>query len=164
MSLRKLTILSLYTTLSLVIYLVESSLPPLVPLPGIKLGLANIIILILLRRYSFQDTLLVLLARILLASLFAGQAMALLYSLAGGFCSLCCMYLINRLLHQRFLFLGGITGGLTHNLAQLAVAMLLTKTPGILLYLPFLLLSGMITGLFTGLCASFSLKYLNRFC
>lgn len=161
MPLRKLTALSLYTTLSLVIYLAESLLPPPVPIPGIKLGLANIITLILLQHYSLKETGLVLLARILLSSLFAGQAMSLFYSLAGGFFSLLCMALIRRFLSCRFLFLTGITGGLSHNLAQLAIAFLLTQTPGVLLYLPFLIPSGILTGLFTGFCAFYALKYLR---
>lgn len=74
MSTRKLTTLGLFTALSLAIFLLESLLPPLLPLPGIKLGLANIVTLILLRRSSLRDTFLVVLARILLLFLFYSQA------------------------------------------------------------------------------------------
>lgn len=76
MKLKRLTALSLYVTLSLAIYAVESAIPPLVPIPGIKLGLANIITLILLRRHSLQDAALVLTARILLSTLLFGQFMS----------------------------------------------------------------------------------------
>ena len=75
---RKLTILALFTTLALVIYSVESLLPPVAPLPGIKLGLANIVTLLVLHLYSAKDAALVLLARILLSALLFGQAMSLL--------------------------------------------------------------------------------------
>lgn len=160
MPLRKLTALALYTTLSLAIYAVESAIPPLVPIPGIRLGLANIITLILLRQDSLRSAGLVLLARILLSSLLFGQAMSLLYSLAGGFLSLLVMYLINRLLQKRYPFLTGAAGGLFHNLGQLLTAFALTSTPGVLAYLPFLIVSGILTGLFTGLCASFAEKHL----
>ncbi|MCM1412605.1 MAG: Gx transporter family protein, partial [Lachnospiraceae bacterium] len=85
---KKLTVLALFTTLSLAIYAVESVIPPLVPIPGIKLGLANIITLILLRNASAKDALLVLTARILLSALLFGHALSLLYSLAGGGLSL----------------------------------------------------------------------------
>lgn len=157
---RKLTTLALYTTLALIIYGVESLLPPLVPIPGIRLGLANIITLVLLRNNSLKDTVLVIIARILLATFFFGQAISLLYSLAGAFLCLFVMYLINKILSGHFIFLTSITGAIAHNIGQLTVAFLLTATPGIFTYLPFLILSGMVTGLFTGLCAHFIQRYL----
>lgn len=160
MTIRKLTVLALYTTLSLAIYAVECAIPPLVPIPGIKLGLANIITLILLRNYSLRDTVLVVIARILLSTLLFGQFMSLLYSLVGGIGSLLVMAAISTLLHKRYLYLIGAVGGLTHNLGQLSVAFLLTATPGVLAYLPFLVISGILTGFFTGLCAHFGEKFL----
>ena len=160
MTIRKLTVLALYTTLSLAIYAVESAIPPLVPIPGIKLGLANIISLILLRNHSLRDTMLVVIARILLSTLLFGQFMSLLYSFAGGIASLLVMAAVNRLLHKGYLYLTGAVGGLTHNLGQLSVAFLLTATPGVLAYLPFLVISGILTGFFTGFCAYFGEKFL----
>lgn len=163
MNLKKLTTLALFTALSLIIFTLESAIPPLVPIPGIKLGLANIITLLLLQNATEKDALMVLLARTLLSTFFFSQAMSLIYSLAGGLLSLAVMAVINRLLNRRFLFLTSVTGGLTHNLGQLAAAFLLTSVPGVLVYLPFLILGGMITGLFTGLCAHFAQKYLKPF-
>lgn len=163
MNLKKLTTLALFTALSLIIFTLESAIPPLVPIPGIKLGLANIITLLLLQNDTEKDALMVLLARTLLSTFFFSQAMSLIYSLAGGLLSLAVMAVINRLLNRRFLFLTSVTGGLTHNLGQLAAAFLLTSVPGVLVYLPFLILGGMITGLFTGLCAHFAQKYLKPF-
>lgn len=162
MQTRKLTALALYTTLAMIIFSIESAIPPLVPIPGIKLGLANIITLVVLRKYSAKDTLFVLLARILLSTFLFGQAMSLLYSLVGGFCCFAAMVLINRLLQNHFIWLTSVVGALCHNLGQLLVAFLLTAVVGVLTYLPFLLLSGILTGLFTGLCAHFALKYLHR--
>ena len=161
MHLRRLTSLALFTTLSLIIFTLESAIPPLVPIPGIKLGLANIITLILLRNYTAKDALLVLLARTLLSTFFFSQAISLVYSLAGGLLSLGVMALCSRLLQRKYTFLTGISGGLTHNLGQLMAAYLLTSVPGVLVYLPFLMLGGMLTGLFTGLCAHFAQKYLR---
>ena len=83
MPVKKVTLLALFTTLSLAIYAIESAVPPLVPIPGIKLGLANIVTLVLLRHFSARDAALVLLARILLSALLFGQALSLLYSLAA---------------------------------------------------------------------------------
>ncbi len=160
MGLKKLVTLALYATLSLIIFAIESAIPPLVPIPGIKPGLSNIITLILLRNYSVKDTALVLGTRILISSLLFGQAVSLLYSVVGGSFSLLCMAAVNRFLHGRYVFLTGITGGLTHNLGQLLTAYLMTQVPGVLIYLPFLALAGIIAGLFTGLCAHFAQKYL----
>ena len=160
MNTKKLTILAMFTTLALIIFTVESAIPPLVPIPGIKLGLANIITLVVLHNYSAKDALLVLIMRILLSSFFFGQAVSLLYSLAGGLLCFLVMTLIHRMLQGHFLYLISMIGAIFHNLGQLAVAYLITEVPGVLVYLPFLLISGLITGLFTGLCAHFIQKYL----
>ena len=162
MSTRKLTTLALFTTISLAIYAIESAIPPLVPIPGIKLGLANIITLILLQYFSVKEAALVLIARILLSALLFGQAMSMLYSLAGGLLSLLLMILIMKLLQKKMTFLTGVIGGLAHNLGQLLVAFWITSTGGVLTYLPFLILSGILTGLFTGLCAGFTGKYIGK--
>lgn len=162
MQIRKLTTLALYTTLALIIYSVESLMPPPVPIPGIKLGLSNIITLVVLTKYSSRDTLLLLTARILLSTFLFGQAMSLLYSLAGGLLSFVAMVLIQHLLQKHFIYLTAIVGALFHNIGQLLVAFLLTSVPGVLTYLPFLIVSAVLTGLFTGLCAHFTLKYFTK--
>lgn len=156
------TKLALLTSVSLILYLVESLIPPLVPIPGIKLGLANIITLIVLSRFSFREAALVLLCRILLSGFFFGQALSLLYSLAGGFCCLLAMTLIHLVLTDRYLTVTSIFGAIAHNLAQLLVAFVVTRVPGVVAYLPFLMLSAILTGLFTGLCATFTLRLFPR--
>ncbi|HIW81890.1 MAG TPA: Gx transporter family protein [Candidatus Acetatifactor stercoripullorum] len=160
MKVKKLTLLALFTTLALIIFAAESMLPPLVPVPGIKLGLANIITLVVLRNFTVKDAAVVLFMRIFLSSFFFGQALSLLYSLAGGFLCLVVMCLINRLFSGHYLFLTSIAGALAHNAGQLLTAFFITQTAGIFIYLPFLMLGGLVTGLFTGLCAHFSQKYL----
>ena len=160
MNTHKLTTLALFATLSLIIYSVESLIPPLVPIPGIKLGLANIITLVVLIAFSYKAALLVLFVRILLSSLLFGQAMSLMYSMIGGLFCFVVMWAINTLLQGRFLFLTSAFGAIAHNLGQLFCAYLITKVPGVISYLPFLILSGAITGLFTGLCAHFTIQKL----
>ena len=159
-STKQITVLALFTTIALAVYYAESLLPPIAPIPGIKLGLANIITLILIKKASIKDAFLVLLMRILIAGFLFGQAMSLLYSLAGGLLSLVSMYLIYKLLQGQFTFLTGIFGALFHNLGQLLVAMLLVSGTAPLAYLPFFILSSMITGTFTGLCAHYASKKL----
>lgn len=158
---KKLTLLALFATLSLAIYAAESALPPLAPIPGLKLGLANIITLVLLRHFSLRDALLVLLARILLSALLFGQALSLLYSLAGGLFSLLVMTLTMKLLQKKFVFLTGAMGGLAHNIGQLLIAFAVTAAPGVFAYLPILVPGGILTGIFTGLCAGLLGKYLS---
>ena len=162
-STKKLTILAFFTTLALGLYWVESLLPTLVPIPGIKLGLANIITLIILKNFSLREAFPVLLMRILIATFLFGQFVSLFYSLAGGICCLLAMALLLRLLQGHFLFLPSIFGALFHNLGQLLVAFILTQSLAVLTYLPFFILSGVVTGLFTGLCAHFIQKYLGNF-
>lgn len=162
-STKKLTILAFFTTLALGLYWVESLLPTLVPIPGIKLGLANIITLIILKNFSLREAFPVLLMRILIATFLFGQFVSLFYSLAGGICCLLAMALLLRLLQGHFLFLTSIFGALFHNLGQLLVAFILTQSLAVLTYLPFFILSGVVTGLFTGLCAHFAQKYLGNF-
>ncbi len=163
MSVRKNTLLALFTTISMAVFAIENAIPPLVPIPGVKLGLANIITLILLLFFSWKEALLVLTSRILLSFLLFGQAVSVMYSLAGGLFSLFIMVLVRKMLHGEKIFLTSAMGGLAHNTAQLSVAYLLTSTPGIVAYLPFLTLAGILTGLFTGLCAGFLARYLRRF-
>lgn len=159
---RRLTILALFATLALTIYSLESLLPPVVPIPGIKLGLANIITLLVLHLYRSRDAALVLLVRILLSALLFGQALSLLYSSCGGLFCFVAMALASRLLHRRFPELTSILGGIFHNAGQLLIALLITGVPAVLACLPYLLISGIATGLFTGLCARFALRYLRR--
>ena len=101
---RRLTTLALLTAAALMIYGLESLIPPLVPVPGIKLGLANVVTLLALKRYGVRDAFLVLLARILLSAFFFGSLMSMLYSLCGGMLCLLAIWLVDLLLLRHFLF------------------------------------------------------------
>lgn len=161
-SVQKLTILALLVAAALMIYAIESMLPTLVPIPGIKLGLANVVTLITLKRYGAKDAFLVLLARILLSSFFFGQLLSLLYSFCGGLLCMLVTWLVNSILQGHFLYLTSIFGALSHNATQLLVAFFITQVAGVFGYLPFLVISAILTGLFTGLCAHFTLKHLPK--
>ena len=160
-STRRLTYLAVLTAVALTIFGIEAQLPPLAPIPGIKLGLANVVTVYAVFALGPGQAGLVLLARILLGSLFAG-GMTLFYSLAGG---LCC-YLVTlatwRLLGPRLVWACSMLGAMAHNVGQIAVAVAITRTPAVAAYLPILLVSGIVTGVFTGLCAQFLLSRLPR--
>lgn len=158
MKTRKLTTLALLTTISLTIFLLEGMLPPLVPVPGIKLGLANIVTLIVLVWFSAKDAVLVTITRVLLGFFFAGTVMSLTYSLLGSFLSLTVMVILHHFLEKNYIYITSIAGAIFHNIGQIIAAVLFTSTPYVVSYLPFLMISGIITGLFTGLCAYFLWK------
>ena len=160
LSVRRLTRLALLTALALVIHLLEAQIPNPLPIPGAKLGLANVVTLFALFTVGPTDTLWVLLSRILLGSVFSGRATTFFYSLAGGLLCFAVTCLLRKLLTTRQLWVAGVLGGICHNVGQLAVAIAITRTPTLVSYLPWLLLCGMGTGLFTGLCARFLLEKL----
>ena len=150
---RRLTRDAMLTGVALIIFIVEAQLPPLTAIPGIKPGLANIITVYAVFMLSPADAAGILAARILLSALFAGSPSVLMYSAAGGLCCLLAMLGMRRVLSRRQIFVASILGAAAHNLGQMAVAVAVTRTSGLLAYLPLLLASGMVAGLFTGLAA-----------
>ena len=162
MKLKKLITLALLTAVSLVLFVVENQIPAPVPVPGVKLGLGNIIVVCVLFLYGRREALAVLLAKVLLSALLTGSLGALAYSLSGGLLSLGVMCLLKGLLNRKQLWVGSVLGAMFHNLGQLLAAMAIAQTPGLLGYLPVLLLSGMVTGLFTGLAAQAVVRRLRR--
>ena len=162
MQVRRLTRDALLTAIALTIFMIEAQIPAPIPVPGIKLGLANIVTLYALFMLGPWDALGILLARIVLGSLFAGNMMILLYSLAGGLLCwlLCCA--LRRMMTDRQIWLCSIFGAIAHNLGQMAVAIAVTRTLGLLAYLPALMFSGMLAGAFTGWSAQFLIGRMIR--
>jgi heptaprenyl diphosphate synthase len=155
MNTKKLTTLAMLTAVSLILFVVESYLPPLVPVQGVKLGLANIITLIVLLLYTPKDAFYVLLMRIILSAVLTGNMMSLAYSAAGGLLCFLVMSLLNTLLMRHYIFITSIFGAVFHNIGQILIAYVVVQSASVLIYIPILLISGVITGLFTGLCAHF---------
>lgn len=159
MNTKKLTALAFFTTVALVLSLIDSMLPPPLPVPGVKLGLANIAVLYVLLQYRIRDAFCVLAAKIVLTSFFAGQFFTFFYSCSGGLLSLLIMIVFLKIFGKRLIPLTSIAGAVFHNLGQFAAALFVSKTTGLIAYLPVLLLSGIVTGLLVGLCC----QALNRF-
>lgn len=157
---KHLVLLALFATIALTIFVIESAIPTLVPIPGVKLGLANVVTLYVLKRMGFKDAALVLTVRILLSTIFAGQAVSLLYSVCGGALCLLIMCLVNWFLNGHAIFLTSVFGAIAHNAGQLFAAVVILRMTGILAYAPVLLISAVITGLFTGLICYFMDRYL----
>ena len=146
----RLTNLALLTTVALIIFVIEANLPPLTSIPGIKMGLANIVTLSVFYLFSQKDALMVLLVRVILGALASGQIMTLPYSLSGGLLCFCVCALLLPLFPLKRLWLLSVIGAIFHNIGQIIVAVVLTGTPEIIWYLPVLLISGTISGFFTG--------------
>lgn len=159
---KKLTRMALLTAVALIIFMVEAQIPPPVPIPGVKLGLANIVTVYAMFRLSPRDTLVILISRVFLGSVFAGQMMTLFYSLGGGLLCWFAMLLLRRVLTRKQIWVSGVVGGMCHNIGQIAVAIALTRTPGLTVYLPALLVSGILTGAFTGAAAQALITRLER--
>ena len=155
---RKIVTLGLLAALSLAIYAFESILPPILPIPGAKPGLSNIIILYCLKRFGKKEAGSVLLVRLLLSAILFGNLISLIYSLAGGFLALIIEIICNKILSGKNLQITGAFGGLFHNIAQLITAVLIMGTSAVLSYAPYLFIAGIVTGLFTGYATHFLLK------
>lgn len=160
MNARKLAELAMLTAVALIIFVVELQIPNPIPIPGVKLGLANVITVYAVYRYRAREVLLVVLCRIILGSIFGGNMMALLYSLAGGLLCLVGMLLFKRILSLNYIWICSVFGAVFHNIGQVAIACLIAGW-GMVVYLPFLLLSGGLAGVFTGGCAQLVLHRIS---
>ena len=152
---RKLTTLGLLTAIALTIFLVEAQIPALVPLPGVKPGLANIVTVFTVFVLGPKEGIGVLFARIFLGAVFAGNFSTIFYSAAGGTSAILVTIALRKVLKRRQLWVAGCFGAIAHSIGQMAMAMLLLGTPSVIVYLPVMIVVSIITGLFTGLCAQF---------
>ncbi len=162
MKLRQITRNGLLTAIALTIFMIEAQIPSVVPVPGVKLGLANIITVFVIFAYTPKDALLILLVRVFLGSVFSGQISTILYSLAGGMLCFLAMLVMHRILSDRQIWVASVIGAVFHNIGQIIVAILVTGTIGIIVYLPVLMVSGIIAGVFTGLCTQVLYNKLKR--
>ena len=150
---KKLTELGVLTAVSLIIFIVELQIPNPFPIPGIKLGLANIVTVYAVYHYRAHEVAAMVAVRLLLGAVFSGNFMALLYSASGAFLCLVGMLVLRRWIDEKHLWTASVFGAVLHNTGQMAAALLVTRTVQLLLYYPFLIVSGCLAGAFTGLCA-----------
>ena len=150
---RRLTELAVLTAVSLIIFIVELQIPNPFPIPGIKLGLANIITVYAVYHYKAHEVAAMVAVRLILGAVFTGNFTALLYSASGAFLCLVGMLILRRFIDEKHLWIASVFGAVLHNTGQMAAALLVTQTVQLFLYYPFLLVSGCLSGAFTGLCA-----------
>ena len=155
MKAKKITLMALLTAIALIIFIVEARIPNPIPIPGVKLGLANIVTVYSMFVLGPWPTLMVLFSRVLLGSIFSGQMMMFFYSMGGGLLCYASMLFMRKLVTRKQIWAASVIGAIFHNIGQIIVAILITRTPGLIAYLPFLIVSGILAGAFTGLCAQF---------
>ena len=150
---RRLTELAVLTSVSLIMFIIEMQLPPVVPIPGVKLGLANIITVYAVYCYKPQEAALIFSVRVIIGALFSGNITALIFSFSGGLLCLLGMLVISRITDINMIIAASVLGAVLHNIGQTAAAVFVMRTTAVIAYLPFLLFSGCIAGAFTGACA-----------
>jgi heptaprenyl diphosphate synthase len=187
MSIKKLSLMAILTAVALIIFIVEAQIPLPVSVPGVKLGLANVVTLFALfygvgnhprlRKavpsfqrglseeptpvspyFTIANVFAILICRIILGALFTGRPVVLIYSLAGGVLALTVQVIMKRFVSVKQIWACGAAGAVFHNIGQIIAAIILTGTPAIAAYLPVLIVAGVLTGVLTGLIAQFTLE------
>ena len=153
----KVAVFGVFTSLALILSYVELLIPINFGIPGMKLGLANLLVVILLYKGCPRDALLLSVIRILMSGLIFGNMFSIFYSLGGGLLSLAVMVFLKKT--GQFTVAGiSIGGGASHNVGQLLVAMFVVQTYQVGYYLPVLLIAGVITGAVIGILSAEVLK------
>ena len=159
MKTKKVAMLGLTIALAMIMSYIEALVPLSFAVPGIKMGLANIVIIFLLYKFSMKDAILVSIIRVILVSLLFSNVMAMWYSLAGAALSLSVMWVLKKI--DKFSVIGvSVAGGIMHNVGQIIMAVILLGTEQIALYLPVLIITGTVTGVVIGIVSGL---VINRF-
>lgn len=152
-----------FTALALIFSYVELLIPIQFGVPGMKLGLANLVIVIFLYKRNAKEAMLLSIVRILLAGFMFSNLFSILYSFAGGILSLIVMTVLKKT--ETFSVIGvSIAGGVAHNMGQLVIAMLVVETYRVGYYFPVLLITGMVTGMLIGVISNEVLKRMIHIC
>lgn len=160
---KRITLLALFTSVALLLSYVEMLIGPLFTgVPGIKMGLPNIAIMLVLYRIGTKEAIAVSFIRIVISSILFGNITMFWYSVAGAALSLAVMILLKRI--DSFSSLGvSVAGALAHNIGQILVAMLLMQTTQIGYYMIVLSITGTVSGIFVGLLGGFVIKRISKF-
>lgn len=158
MKAKKLAELSMLTAVALIIFIVELQFPDLTPIQGVKLGLANIITVYAVYKYTAKDVFLIVITRVILGALFSSHISVILYSLTGALFCLSGMLILKRIIPSKYLWICSILGAVLHNTGQTVMAVFLMRSFAAAANYPVLVFTGCIAGMFTGLCAQAVLK------
>lgn len=151
----------MFTALALIFSYVESLIPFQIGIPGVKLGLANLVIVVAMYKMEKRQVYILSVTRVVLAGFMFGNLFSIIYSLAGSLLSLSVMYLLKK--KESFSILGlSMAGGVFHNIGQLLVAMIVLESLNLIYYAAILLVSGLITGMVIGIVSGEIVKRIEK--
>ena len=159
---KRLALCAVLAAVALTIFVAESQIPPVVPMPGVKLGLANIVTLVAMVLLGRRDALAVLAVRLILGAAFTGGFSAFMFSAVGGLFAYIVMAARGGVFPEKMLWVVSVLAALAHNAGQILVAVFVTGTPGIAVYILILAASGVVTGAFTGLAGMFLIRAVRK--
>jgi len=165
MDIRRMVLLSLFVAIASILHIVESWIPLPLPIPGVKLGLANVVSILAIAFYGWRAAILVALLRVMIGSLFGGTVLgpAFAMSMGGALISTAMMAYTYQYYRSVFSVVGiSIIGAVFHNGAQIVIAALLVASASLLWYLPYLVLFAVFTGAGTGFTAAYILIKMPR--
>ena len=158
---QRIALSGLLVALMLVLGYVESLIPVAAGIPGIKLGLSNGVLIFAIYMLGIPTAFVLMLLKVVLSGLMFGGVSAMMYAMAGGLLSMVCMALLSRVKGMHPVAVS-MLGGAMHNVGQVALAMLITRTPGLIGYMGLLIAVGLGCGLLTGVCATLVMKHLKH--
>ncbi len=152
--LHRIVLLALLVSQAMVLSFIETFIPNPVPIPGFKLGLANIVTMLVIFFFGFGDAVLVVVVRCALSAILFGGPVVFIFSLAGGILSTVVMSVLYYRMREMLSIIGiSMAGAVAHNAGQLVAAVVLMGTLSVFSYLPVLLIAGLVTGFITGVCS-----------
>ena len=158
---RKIAYYGLLVALAFIFSYVESLFPINLGIPGVKLGLANLVVIVSLYLFGIREAAVISFIRIVLSGITFGSPAAMVYSLAGGVLSLLIMVIAKKT--NKFSTMGvSVAGGVFHNVGQIIVAMIVLETQSLIYYLPALIISGLVAGVVIGILAAEIIKRLPK--
>lgn len=158
---RKIAYYGLLVALAFIFSYVESLFPINLGIPGVKLGLANLVVIVSLYLFGIREAAVISFIRIVLSGITFGSPAAMVYSLAGGVLSLLIMVIVKKT--NKFSTMGvSVAGGVFHNVGQIIVAMIVLETQSLIYYLPVLIISGLVAGVIIGILAAEIIKRLPK--
>jgi len=160
--LKRLIFLSLMTSFAIALSFLDEQIPLPLPVPGIKIGLANVIVMMTLYLDTASGAIWVSLCRVVLCSFLFSSFTGFLYALAGAMLSLIAMAICKKFFLGKTLWITGVFGSLFHVSGQILIAALLLNTLSVLAYYPILIASALITGTLTGICTMFFFKHFSK--
>jgi heptaprenyl diphosphate synthase len=159
---KKMVLFAILAATAIALHFVEGLFPLPVPIPGIKLGLANIVSIVALYLFGPVAALTILILRVLMTSFLYSGFSSLIYSLAGGLLSVLGMSCIWKLREKGFSIISaGVVGGVFHNIGQIIAAAFVLRTSSVFVYSPVLIITGIITGVLTGILSNIIVSRLS---